>query len=96
MSLINEKVKEILAKACKSTGKSEAFILGASGVNAAQYYNYIKDDRPFSDGMMRAIGESDYFDISYIELKALKLIEKHPKEEILAAVRFLDEEESRK
>lgn len=90
MGLLIETVERLLHEAVSQTGKSETFILGASGVNSSQYYRCIRDKRLFSNPMLEAMGNSEYFNASYLDLLALKAIDEFGADALIEAYYVLN------
>ena len=91
MVYLHAEVERLLEEAQKKTGKSKSKLLGLSGINVTQYDRYMRELRPFSETMLHAVAESEYFDTTYETLKAWALIDEMGREKALEVLKAMEE-----
>lgn len=82
MSLLFDKVESLLDKAINRTGKSKSKLLGLIGITSSQYDRCIRENRPFSDPMLKSMGDSEYIDATYQQLIGWKLADEYGVEDL--------------
>jgi hypothetical protein len=71
---------------------SKSKLLGFVGFTPSQYDRCLRENRLFSDTMLNAMGDSEYFDVTYLELKTWKLLDQYSREEIMSAIKTMGKE----
>ncbi len=85
MSVLFDNVEALIQKAVEKVNKSKSKLLMLSGVNPSQYTRCVSENRPFSDSILKAMADSEYFNVSYETLAAWKAVDEYSQAILLKA-----------